>query len=212
MLIKVCGMRVPENIKRVASLPIDWMGFVCYPLSPRAISPETSASSLRLPEGCPIQKVGVFVDAPIAQIEKACRRYGFSTCQLHGSESPTDCLALREKGYRVVKAFPVARETDLFAIEPYVHKADFFLFDTRCEGYGGSGRAFDWNLLARYEGPTPFLLSGGLRPDSLPALLEFHHPAWAGIDLNSGFELSPGIKDIRALEQFVKQFKNQKHE
>ena len=91
----------------------------------------------------------------------------------------------------------------------WVSSSTYFLFDTRCASYGGSGQAFDWSLLERYEGETPFLLSGGLRPESLDAIKAFHHPRLTGIDLNSGFESAPGIKDDQLLRTFIKQLKQQ---
>ena len=82
---------------------------------------------------------------------------------------------------------------------------DYFLFDTRCEGYGGSGKRFDWSILTEYEGETPFLLSGGIRPENAEAIRNFRHPRFAGIDLNSGFEIEPGLKDIDKLKNFIQQ-------
>ena len=84
---------------------------------------------------------------------------------------------------------------------------DYFLFDTACSGYGGSGKTFNWNILQAYRGKTPFLLSGGLRPGSLSSLLQFKHEQWAGIDLNSGFETAPGLKDAAAVHTFINQLK-----
>ena len=80
---------------------------------------------------------------------------------------------------------------------------DYFLFDTKCAGYGGSGQRFDWNLLQSYQGETPFLLSGGIRPEMATDLQSFHHPRWAGIDLNSGFESAPGVKKAETLRSFL---------
>ena len=82
---------------------------------------------------------------------------------------------------------------------------DYFLFDTRCEGYGGSGKRFDWSILTGYKGETPFLLSGGIRPENAEAIRNFRHPRFAGIDLNSGFEIEPGLKDIDKLKNFIQQ-------
>ena len=89
--------------------------------------------------------------------------------------------------------------------------ATTFLFDTPCNGYGGSGKSFDWEMLTHYHSETPFLLSGGLKPESLDALLKFSHPRWAGIDLNSGFEQAPGLKDAAALSDFIYSFKQNKY-
>lgn len=100
---------------------------------------------------------------------------------------------------------------DLLATESYAACCDYFLFDTPCNGYGGSGKSFDWEMLTHYHGETPFLLSGGLKPESLDALLKFSHSSWAGIDLNSGFEQAPGLKDAAALSDFIYSFKQNKY-
>ena len=126
------------------------------------------------------------------------------------TESPELCHTLQKRGYGVIKALPIGNDpADLAATIAYEGRVDYFLFDTRCASYGGSGQAFDWSLLERYEGETPFLLSGGLRPESLDAIKAFHHPRLAGIDLNSGFESAPGIKDDQLLRTFIKQLKQQ---
>ena len=83
---------------------------------------------------------------------------------------------------------------------------DYFLFDTRCEGYGGSGKRFDWSILTEYKGETPFLLSGGIRPENAEAIRNFRHPRLAGIDLNSGFEKRPAYKDALLLQTFIQEF------
>lgn len=210
MRVKVCGMRSPQNIQAVAQLEIDWMGFIFYERSPRAIADDTPAETLQLPSERRIRRVGVFVDASAERILSTCRRYGLDVVQLHGHESPELCHTLQKRGYGVIKALPIDNDpADLAATIAYEGRVDYFLFDTRCASYGGSGQAFDWSLLERYEGETPFLLSGGLRPESLDAIKAFHHPRLAGIDLNSGFESAPGIKDDQLLRTFIKQLKQQ---
>lgn len=203
MLIKVCGMRDAENIRRVAATGADWMGFIFYARSVRAMSDAESID-------CPLKRVGVFVDAsPEEMMEKAVR-YKLDYLQLHGSESPELCYALQKRGFAVIKAFPVATEADLAATESYEGWADYFLFDTKCPTHGGSGKGFDWSLLTAYRGTTPFLLSGGINPESTEAVLRFRHPQFAGIDINSGFETSPGIKDAEKIKSFIETIKNKR--
>lgn len=209
MLIKVCGMREPENIRAVAALPVDWMGFIFYPKSPRFIAPdEADVETIRR---CPRKKVGVFVNAPLEQMLEIVGRLGLDYLQLHGSESPDTCYALQKRGLVVIKAFSIATEEDLKAVEAYEGRTDYFLFDTKTPAYGGSGKQFDWKVLHAYTGQTPFLLSGGLHAGSAEALLAFHHPRLAGIDLNSGFETSPAQKDVRLLTAFITEY-NKKRE
>lgn len=93
---------------------------------------------------------------------------------------------------------------DLLSVSAYNGLCDYYLFDTKTPQYGGSGNQFDWNLLHRYNGPTPFLLSGGINPYSVKALREFRHPYFAGIDINSRFETAPGIKDVERISNFLK--------
>lgn len=200
MLIKVCGMRQPENIRQVAAAGADWMGFIFYTRSPRFAGAISSDEILLAGKAT---RVGVFVDASPEYMLETGNRYKLGYLQLHGNESPEVCHTLQKRGYGVIKAFAVEAEEDLIATASYEGRADYFLFDTRCNGYGGSGKQFDWSVLAAYKGDTPFLLSGGIGPDSLEAIRHFRHPLLAGIDLNSGFETAPGVKDASKLKEFM---------
>lgn len=203
MLIKVCGMREAENIRQVETLGIDWMGFIFYPRSPRFVG----ETFIEATSEQPVRRVGVFVNASPEEMIETARKYKLDYLQLHGNESADDCYALQKRGFALIKAFSIASEKDLEKTADYEGRVDYFLFDTKCEGYGGSGKQFDWSVLAAYKGSTPFLLSGGLRPESLEALRHFHHPRLAGIDLNSGFETAPGMKDVAKLKGFVEEVK-----
>lgn len=203
MLVKVCGMREAENIHAIESLKIDFMGFIFYPKSPRYVRERPTY----LPVQC--KRVGVFVDAPFQEMLETSRTFGLDMVQLHGNESPEQCAALKAKGLQVIKAFSISTAEDLLHTNIYKGVADYFLFDTACIGYGGSGRRFDWGILKHYTGNTPFLLSGGIRRESLGDVLAFHHPMLAGIDLNSGFETSPGMKDVALLNEFISNLKKE---
>lgn len=206
MIVKVCGMVHARNIRDVEAAGADWMGFICYPRSPRCLSGVPACMPRRA------RRVGVFVDEAVGTILSRVRELGLDTVQLHGAEPPALCGLLRAQGLRVVKAFALRAPDDVAAVRDYASVCDYFLFDTPCAGHGGSGRTFDWSLLSAYEGDVPFLLSGGLRPESLQALSRFAHPRWAGIDLNSGFETSPGVKDAAALADFIARFKKLHHQ
>lgn len=199
MLIKVCGMREAENIRQVEALGIDWMGFIFYPRSPRFVG----ETFIEATSEQPVRRVGVFVNASPEEMIETARKYKLDYLQLHGNESADDCYALQKRGFALIKAFSIATEEDLEKTADYEGRVDYFLFDTKCSGYGGSGKQFDWSVLAAYQGSTPFLLSGGIRPESLEALRHFHHPLLAGLDLNSGFETEPGMKDVAKLKGFV---------
>lgn len=206
MIVKVCGMRNAENIREVERAGADLLGFIFYAKSPRFV---TEANEAIL--NCPLKKVGVFVNAPTAEILQTAKDYKLDYIQLHGNESPEECLALRKEGFAVFKALPVESADDLRKTESYEGTVDYFLFDTKCADYGGSGKRFNWSVLSHYKGKTPFLLSGGINPDSIDDLLKFHHPQLAGIDLNSGFESAPAMKDALALNIFITKFRNQKN-
>lgn len=204
MIIKVCGMRETENIRAIESLGIvDLMGFVFYERSPRYVGKRPDY----LPEQC--RRVGVFVNERIGTVLSRVREFGLHAVQLHGRETPEECLSLRNEGLTVIKAFSIDNKDDLRSTLQYEGKCDYYLFDTACTNYGGSGRRFDWSLLRHYRGQTPFLLSGGIRPESLPVVQAFHHSLLAGIDLNSGFETSPGIKDADQLNEFISNIKKE---
>lgn len=207
-LIKVCGMRDADNIREVeqlsivnCQLSIDWMGFIFYPKSSRYVS----ARPAYLPQKC--KRVGVFVDEDIENIKKIADDYALDFVQLHGHESPDfiRTLKFQVSGFRfqVIKAFNIATKEDLEATTPYAGLVDYFLFDTKGPFVGGNGEKFDWSVLEAYNGDTPFLLSGGIGPDDAERILDYHHPKCIGIDLNSRFEIEPGIKDITKLKTFL---------
>ncbi|MDE6538243.1 MAG: phosphoribosylanthranilate isomerase [Muribaculaceae bacterium] len=202
MKVKVCGMREAGNIKEVAASGIDYMGFIFYPKSPRycgdALTPEDIAT---LPAG--IVPVAVTVNASEEEIEDIARRLGISAFQLHGSESPESCARLREKGYKIFKAFGIREDEDFSRMLPYVDVTDLFIFDTSSARHGGTGRKFDWSLLKKYRLPQRFLLSGGIGREDAGEINNFLHPCFAGIDLNSKFETEPGLKDAGLLETFL---------
>lgn len=210
MIVKVCGMREAENIRQIAGLDIDWMGLIFYPRSPRFFETGDAALGggnwLQASSGRP-RLVGVFVNESVEKMMETANRYALDYLQLHGNESPDACYALQKRGWAVIKAFSIASQADLDQTQSYEGRVDYFLFDTPCKGYGGSGKSFDWSLLESYRGTTPFLLSGGIGPQSLDGLLKFSHPRWAGIDLNSGFETEPGRKDFDKLAAFVARIK-----
>ena len=193
-------MRETENIRTIESLGIvDLMGFIFYERSPRYVGKRPDY----LPEQC--RRVGVFVNERIGTVLSRVREFGLHAVQLHGGETPEECLSLCNEGLTVIKAFSIDNKDDLRSTLQYEGKCDYYLFDTACTTHGGSGRRFDWSLLWHYHGRTPFLLSGGIRPESLPDIQVFEHPRLAGIDLNSGFETSPGQKDVSSLKEFINQ-------
>ncbi|PWL30591.1 MAG: N-(5'-phosphoribosyl)anthranilate isomerase [Fluviicola sp. XM-24bin1] len=198
MFVKVCGITTPQQAHEISQL-VDYVGFIFHPGSPRFVS--QSYPSMKA------KKVGVLVNVPLQELIQTALLEKLDSVQLHGSESPEYCAAMKEQ-VQVIKSFGVDADFDfdqLKAYEPYV---DYFLFDTKTPKHGGSGKQFDWRLLKQYQGATPFILSGGLRPESLPQIQEVNHPKLTGIDLNSGFETQPGIKNLLLLKQFLHDFHN----
>lgn len=201
MIVKVCGMREADNIRAVEQCTgVTWMGFIFYPPSPRCVDGIPAC----LPRRC--KRVGVFVNEDKGTILNKAADFGLDIIQLHGNEPPSLCSALRAEGLEVVKAFALDKGKETAArLLFYEGSCHYYLFDTACPGYGGSGKRFHWGLTQQYAGHTPFLLSGGINPGSIEELRHFAHPMWAGIDLNSGFETAPGLKDARSIDLFIKQ-------
>ena len=200
MIVKVCGMREAENIRAVEALGVDWMGFIFWEHSSRNVCQRPAYLPTRA------KRVGVFVDAPLDVVCQHVEAFGLDVVQLHGSESPTYLRDLRfscDARLLIVKAFSIATRDDLLQTSLYEGLADYFLFDTKAQLVGGNGRKFDWTVLAHYDGSTPFLLSGGIGPDDASRLSAFSHPRLAGIDLNSRFEISPALKNVELLKQFL---------
>lgn len=197
MIIKVCGMRDADNIREISALDIDMMGFIFYPPSSRFVT--------ELPSFMPSaqKRVGVFVNAGLDEIMTLHGKFQFDFIQLHGKETPEMCRQIRGLGLGVIKAFSLKCESDLECTAAYEGVCDYFLFDTPTKLVGGSGEQFDWTLLDGYSGNTPFLLSGGIGPDSIEKLSMFSHPKLAGYDINSRFEIAPALKDVKAVAGFL---------
>ena len=204
MKIKVCGLKYVDNINTVAKLSPDYMGFIFYDKTPRFVE-ELSADVLAsLPQS--VVKTAVFVNETLSNINSIAEQYGFDAVQLHGSESPEFCAALKGK-VKVIKAFGLNDGFDFEQLKSYADVVDFFLFDTKTPIHGGSGKTFDWGLLNKYDLDIPFFLSGGISPDNLEERKKLKHPRFYGVDLNSRFETAPGLKDINKLEKAFEMLK-----
>ena len=193
-------MREEENIREVEALGIDMMGFIFWPKSSRYVSQRPDY----LPTKC--KRVGVFVDEAPEQVKRLAIDYGLDYIQLHGHETPEVISYLRTPALphpRIIKAFNISTAEDLLQTQPYEGLVDYFLFDAKGKSVGGNGEKFNWNVLDAYQGSTPFLLSGGICPGDAVRVNAFYHPNCIGIDLNSRFELAPGLKDVNALRRFV---------
>lgn len=202
MQVKICGMREAANLRDIASLSPDFVGFIFYAKSARFVADALDAEALRaLPAS--VRKVGVFVDADLPTVLATATRYGLDYVQLHGHETPAYCQAAHAQRLCVIKAFSIAERFDFNTLAAYAPYCEFFLFDTKGAQPGGNGTAFDWRVLADYHGPTPFLLSGGLGPGNADELRNFQHPQLAGYDFNSHLETAPALKDVAATQQLL---------
>lgn len=204
MIIKVCGMKEPGNIAAVAALPIDLMGLIFYPPSPRYV--DTDLVEAQLPSKEQVAgRVGVFVNTPIAEVVQAVVEFQLDYVQLHGDETPAYCQQATLFA-KVIKAFRVDEGFDFSRTVAYEGLA-YLLFDARGKNYGGNGHKFNWAKLNEYTGTTPFLLSGGIGQEDVETIKSVAHPQFAGIDLNSGFESAPGIKQPELLHTFISELK-----
>ena len=211
MLIKICGLKDPENAANVAELGIDYAGFIFYPKSPRFAEGDVNANLVEKLKSICIP-VAVFVDEKPEKISEVVRSLGFNSIQLHGDEGPDYCAQVKEKeeSLTLIKAFRISEDFDFEKTQVFEGKCDLFLFDNAGKGKGGSGEKFNWDLLASYKGATPFILSGGIGPGDLNTVKEAWRkiPKLEGIDLNSRFETSPGIKSVEALQSFLEELRS----
>ncbi|MDO5973401.1 phosphoribosylanthranilate isomerase [Flavivirga jejuensis] len=200
MRLKVCGMKYEENITQVASLQPDYLGFIFYKKSARHFNtsiPELPAS---------IKKVGVFVDENLEDVISQINTHQLQVVQLHGKESPEYCNALRH--VEVIKVFSIKNEFNFEVLKSYENACDYYLFDTKGELPGGNGYTFDWNVLNNYPSTKPFFLSGGIGIDEIEKIKAFTKSKASkycyAIDVNSKFEIEPGLKHIEKLKEFEK--------
>ncbi|WP_299337815.1 phosphoribosylanthranilate isomerase [uncultured Prevotella sp.] len=228
MIIKVCGMREPENVRDVENLGVDMIGFVFCADSERYVSMVSSNAGIipdyaygrqngdEAPACGAVQKskphrVGVFVDDMPQNIVTRIYNYNLDYVQLHGSETAVMIDNLRRTvdpdirpGLKIIKALSIRSEQDVKRWREYEGHADMLLFDIKGCKAGGNGEHFDWTLLDVYHGNIPFLLSGGISVDDVDSIRAIRHPMFAGVDLNSRFEVRPGLKDVALLREFIR--------
>ena len=201
--LKVCGMRQPENIAGLGRLKPDFAGLIFYEKSPRFAGGLTPGQLSALPETtC---RTGVFVKHSTDGILQKVEALQLGAVQLHGDESPEFCSELRRQlppGTRLIKVLRVDEDFDFSETRPFEEVADYFLFDTRAKGWGGTGKTFNWQILQRYQGKRPFFLSGGIGPAHAKSIAALQHPRLFAVDINSGFEVSPGLKDLQQIREF----------
>lgn len=201
--LKVCGLRFKENIEQIQEFDLQYLGFIHYSKSPRYV--ESIPEFEKKPS---IERVGVFVNEEVDVLISWARKNQIKILQLHGDEKPETCQILKSKGFEVWKAFGIQNEFEWTLLEKYAPFVDSFLFDTYSKNYGGTGQKFSWTLLDNYTLEVPFWLSGGIGPEEL---LNFdfgsQHPLLRGLDWNSKFESSPGVKQVELLKNSIENFR-----
>jgi phosphoribosylanthranilate isomerase len=202
--IKVCGMKFTQNREQVETLEIDMLGYIFYSPSQRFVGDTTDTGLFNSGKA----KVGVFVNENAFEILALAKNLELEFIQLHGKENPKTCGILKNQGVKIIKAFSIDEEFKFKTITAFADVVDYFLFDTKTKQYGGSGKKFNWKILDNYRGETPFFLSGGIKPEDAQTIKSLSHPNLAGVDLNSGFEDEPGLKNIEKLNYFINKLKS----
>jgi phosphoribosylanthranilate isomerase len=210
MQLKICGMKQPQNIADISALNPDYLGFIFYEKSKRYVGEDFvvgQGHALTLPKG--IKKVGVFVNASLEYVLSKVEKYGLDLVQLHGEETPDFCrangiaFATQEKKVQIIKVFSIGETFDFQQLEPYKPHCDYFLFDTKGKEKGGNGFAFNWNVLKNYDNEKPFFLSGGLSLENIEKVNELSDLNIVAIDVNSGFEIEAGLKDVEKIKKLI---------
>ncbi|MEE9362815.1 MAG: phosphoribosylanthranilate isomerase [Cellulophaga sp.] len=208
--IKVCGMKIPSNMSEVANLQPDYMGFIFWEPSKRFFKGEIPKISNT------IKKVGVFVNARLEEITAKVVHYNLQAIQLHGKETPQFCIFLNDalkntaSKVEIIKVFSIKDDFDFSELTPFENVCDYYLFDTKGKLPGGNGYTFNWEALSAYPSTKPYFLSGGIGLDELDKVASFFQkPASKychAIDVNSKFEIEPGLKHIDKLKKLLKEY------
>ncbi len=202
--LKVCGMRDPLNIAEVGALDPDYMGFIFYRGSKRFVGED-----FLVPDelSTAIKRVGVFVNEDTDVMLRVARNNRLDYLQLHGQESVDQCARVSGEGLAVIKTFNVDSMFDFAVTSKYVGVTDFFLFDTKGSLPGGNGSSFDWSYLKSYNQEVPFFLSGGISADNIQSIESLKGMNIHAVDVNSGVERSPALKDITLLIELTNKMK-----
>ena len=191
-------MKYHENILEVSQLLPDYLGFIFYEKSSRFFDGEI----LEIPSS--IKKVGVFVNARLMEINGKIKKYDLDLIQLHGDETPEFCENLKQDKIEIIKVFSVDDNFDFEVLNQYENVCDYFLFDTKGKLHGGNGITFNWQILEKYKSKKPLFLSGGIGIDEIEKIKTLKLPIFA-IDVNSKFEIEPGLKNKQLLQEFITQ-------
>jgi phosphoribosylanthranilate isomerase len=209
MRIKVCGMTDLKQMHQLGEMGVQFAGMIFYHKSPRFVMRHLKGHEVKK-EKLKVFKIGVFVNASYEEVMNHVDNFGLDMVQLHGDETPKFCEKLSNY-ISVIKAFRLSENDHIeWKIRDYAEDVDMFLFDTEGAGYGGTGKKFNWNKLKGLNIGKPFLLSGGIEPGDETAIKEFLADPVSkdlfSLDINSKFEISPGVKDMNSVSGFASQF------
>jgi phosphoribosylanthranilate isomerase len=212
VLVKICGLSQPETLDVALDAGADAVGFVFFPPSPRNVSLH-AAQDLGARVNGRAEKVALTVDADDRLLSNIVDVLRPDLLQLHGSETPARVSAIAQRfGLPVTKALPIETKADLGAIASYAKGVDRLLFDARAPRAatrpGGLGTPFDWHLLEELDLSVPFMLSGGLDANNLAEAIRITRAPW--VDVSSGVESAPGVKDAEKIRAFVRAARNAK--
>lgn len=204
--VKICGITSLEDARFVSGALAHYMGFVFYEESPRHVTPAKAGAMINWLHGPDC--VGVFVNQPLDDVNMIGRQTGIDYVQLHGNENPDYCSLVDKP---IIKAIHV-RDGDTASelnerIEPYLDHVEYLLFDTKMEGkWGGTGQSFDWSVLDKVARGVPYFLAGGLTSENIRMACKQVHPY--AVDVSSGLEAEPGIKDFDKVEAFMEEMRD----
>lgn len=204
--VKVCGLNDQDNIKLISGCGPDFIGFIFYRHSKRYVGNSGYMTLVSCVQQA-IKKVGVFVNEEPEFILKTAGDAGLGIVQLHGNESPSYCGLLKSEGLAVIKSFEVGETFIPEYTDRYSDACDYFLFDTLNKECGGSGKKFNWELIHSYPFGKPFFISGGIGPEDHMIRQSVRNEKFFGVDINSRFEISPGIKDVEKVKNFISKIK-----
>lgn len=204
-LVKICGLSTPETLEAALTAGADMIGLVLHPKSPRFVDMERAASLAAMARGR-AEIVALIVDFDAERASELAASLKPDWLQLHGKETPEQVAAIKAAtGLRVMKALGVANATDLAAVPAFAAVADLVLLDAKppkdAAYPGGHGRPFDWTILSGLDPAFGFMLSGGLDPANIADAIRIARPA--GVDVSSGVESAPGVKDTGRIRDFI---------
>lgn len=201
MKLKICGLKYSDNIMEIVKYSPDYLGFIFYENSKRFVGQELDRVVLNSIDSG-IKKVGVFVNATEEVVLQKVNEYNLDFVQLHGDESPAFCKQIN-KDVKIIKAFGVNGEFDFMKLNEFKSSIEYFLFDTKTPEHGGSGKQFNWNILEKYDNEIPFFLSGGIDITDIDSILQLNKLNIHAIDVNSKFEIEPGLKSIIKIKKLT---------